>query len=812
MKKLTMGAMSAALLAATVVPTAASANTEVTPQDDTHTLAIMGTTDIHAHLMPYDYMTDEPNNTYGLSKVMSVVEEQREKFANTLLIDNGDIVQGSILGNMETILNDLPEGEVNTIIQAMNYMDYDAAALGNHEFNFGLPILDQMIETSDFPWLGANVFDADTDEHAYEPYVLLDREVDGEQITVGVTGFVPPQIMIWDKIHLDGNIYVDPIVETAERIIPEMKEQGADIIIVAAHSGLSESDTSGENAALELTKVEGIDALITGHLHYDFPGDTARFADYEGVDLEKGTINGVPTVMPSSWGRLLGMIELELTHDNGEWEVVDGMGYNISTADYEPHQGIVDIAQDLHERTIEYVNGPVGETAREMNTYFARVMDNAVVQLVNEAQIDFANTFVSGTEYESMPILSAAAPFQAARFGPDYYTNVQDTLAIRDVADIYIYDNTLHIVKVNGADVRRWLEYSARQFNQIDPTETDAQNLTNLDFRGFNFDVIEGIEYEIDVTKPVNERIVTLNYNGEAVDTDDEFLVVTNNYRASGGGDHLLGAESVEAVYEGTEENREVIIEYIRNEGTVDVLPSNNWQIKPFEAAGPVTFQSSPDAEAYIARAGKEDFITYLSEDAQGFGVYEYNTLASHFDSEPAPGPGVPNPFSDLEETTSGFSSMMWAYQAGIINGHEDGTFRPNASVSRAEVATMLTRALELPFDGDKQFRDVVPGSFFEDYIQATVAAGVFNGISDTEFAPRNPILRGQVAATLVRGFDLEGTSETPFTDIDGSFYQDYVETLYAAGVISGVSAAEFGTYQELTRRDFVVLLDRLMN
>jgi 2',3'-cyclic-nucleotide 2'-phosphodiesterase/3'-nucleotidase/5'-nucleotidase len=595
-----------------------------------HKLAIMGTTDIHAHMMPYDYMADVKRDHFGLSKVYSVVEEQRANFDNTLLIDNGDIIQGSILGNMQTIVNDLPEGETNIIIQAMNLMDYDAAALGNHEFNFGLPMLNQIVETSNFPWIGSNIYDAKTDEHAYEPYVMLDHEVDGKDIKVGVLGFVPPQIMIWDKMHLDGEIYVEEIVETAEMLIPQMQEEGADIIVVASHSGIDRNDAAGENASYELSKVDGIDALITGHLHHVFPNDVNRYKDYEGVDLEKGLLNGVPTVMPGAWGSHLGMIELDLTHENGEWSIADGIGYNIETKSYEPHQKIVDLVKDLHEETIAYVNGPVGQTTREMNTYFARVMDNSVVQLVNEAQLDFAEKHFAGTEYENMPVLSAAAPFQAARFGPDYYTTVDGDLAIKDVADIYIYDNTLHIVEVDGNDVKRWLEYSARQFNQIDPEVTDPQNLTNLDFRGFNFDVIEGVEYEIDVTKPLNERIVNLTFEGEALDMDEKFLVVTNNYRASGGGDHLLGAKSVEPVYQGTEENREVIIEYIRNLGTIDVLPSNNWQIAPFEAEGSITFQSSPAAESYIARAGKENFITYLEQDSQGFGVYEYNTEASH--------------------------------------------------------------------------------------------------------------------------------------------------------------------------------------
>ncbi|UTR11957.1 bifunctional 2',3'-cyclic-nucleotide 2'-phosphodiesterase/3'-nucleotidase [Evansella sp. LMS18] len=645
------------------LPGAAAENAE---NSETHKLAIMGTTDIHAHIMPYDYMEDLEDETIGLSKVYSVVEEIREQYDHSLLIDNGDIIQGSILGDIEATVNPREDGG-STIIDVMNFMEYDAAALGNHEFNFGLDLLDRFVDQSEFTWLGGNIYNEGTDEHRYDPYVLIDQEIDGEELTVGVLGFVPPQIMIWDRVHLEGNVYVNEIVETAEELIPQMKAEGADVIVVAAHSGFDLSENASENASYQLSQLDGVDALITGHQHYTFPNDTHRYGDMEGADVEKGTLNGTPTVMPGAWGSHLGLIELELEFDDGEWSVVDGFANAIETADYDSHEAVEQIIMERHLETVEYVNSPVGETVNELNTFFSRVMDNEVVQLVNDAQLDFAESRFEGTEYEGMPLLSAAAPFRAGRGGPGYFTDVRGDIAIKDVADLYIYPNTIHVVKVDGNDLRGWLEESARAFFQIDPEAEEDQYLTDMDFRGYNFDTIEGAEYLIDVTRPEGERIVSLTYNGEPVEDDAEYLVVTNNYRASGGGGHIADAESAEIVYSGTEENREVLIDYIREQGTIEVEVTNNWSIVPFEAEGRILFQSSPEGADYINRAGVER-ISFAEIDANGWGVYEYHTEEMDF--------------VDFDPSLKGKNALVALYKAGLIDS-PDKDFPPAKHINR---------------------------------------------------------------------------------------------------------------------------------
>ncbi|WP_280770672.1 bifunctional 2',3'-cyclic-nucleotide 2'-phosphodiesterase/3'-nucleotidase [Salipaludibacillus daqingensis] len=597
--------------------------------DDLHELLIMTTTDIHSYLMPYDYMNDTEVDDYGLVKTATLIDQIRANHDNTILFDNGDIFQGSLLGELEATVEPLEEGETQAIIKAFNELDYAAASIGNHEFNFGLDFLDNAIETSNFPWLNANVYEAGTDleEHRFQPYEIIEHEVDGKTITIGVIGFTPPQIMQWDNLHLEGNVEVEHIVDSAQRYVPELAEQ-TDLVVALAHTGVNTGDRETEHAAVSLAReVDGIDALVMGHAHQTFPQNSGYDA-IEGVDDEAGTIHGVPAVMAGSWGSHLGTIQLDLTEENGEWTVVSSKSEVTGVENVEADQGIVDLIVDVHERTLEYVDSAVGTMADSFNTFFSLVMDNEVLQLVNDAQLWFTEDYLEGTEYEDKPLLSAAAPFRAGYRGG--YTEVDaGDLRVRDLADIYVYDNTLQVVEVDGDGLNQWLERSAESFNQIDPTETDDQSLL-ASFSAFNYDVIEGVEYQIDVTQPIGERITDLTYEGEPVTSDMEFLVATNNYRAGGGGDHLAGLDAplVDSLQALSIENRYVILDYIQDLGTAYTpYASYNWSIKPVETNGRVLFNSSADGAAHIEKLGLTAVSATgeLIDDDNNGAVYTYN-------------------------------------------------------------------------------------------------------------------------------------------------------------------------------------------
>ena len=621
--------------------------------DSSVSLRILETTDIHTHLVNYDYYRDGESDTVGLAKVATLLKTARGEARNVVFVDNGDLIQGNPLGDYMAKERGLKKGEIHPVYKAMNLLDYDAANLGNHEFNYGLEFLGNSIAGANFPYVSANIFvddgdgNAENDKPYFEPYVLLDREfVDDEgkshKAKVGVIGFVPPQIMQWDKANLEGKVFTKDIVEMAEKYVPEMRAKGADIVIAVPHSGLSTMERHGmeENATYYLSKVDGIDAILFGHAHTVFPSEA--FADLEGVDLAKGTINGVAAVMPGFWGSHLGVIDLKLNvSDAGEWTVVDSLsdarpiyqreGRTITPL-VEADPEIIAAVKEEHEATIAYMREGVGTTSAPINSFFALVADDPSIQIVTNAQKWYLEKILNGSEYDGIPILSAGAPFKAGgRGGPDYFTDIPEgKIALKNVADLYIYPNTVRAVLLDGDQVREWLEMSAGQFNQIDPPSRDEQPLINPDFPTYNYDVIDGVTYQIDVTKPArynkagelvnadSHRIVNLTFEGKPVTADQQFVVATNNYRASGGG-HFPGLDGSTIIVEAPDENRTVLANYILTEKEIDPKADGNWTFAPIGDANKVTFVTSPKASA---AANAPDNISFIGEDQDGFAKY----------------------------------------------------------------------------------------------------------------------------------------------------------------------------------------------
>lgn len=594
-------------------------------------LRIMETTDLHVHVYPYDYYSDKPVDTVGLARTAAHIDAIRAEATNTMLVDNGDFLQGNPMGDYIAYERGMAEGDMHPVIKAMNTLGYDASTLGNHEFNYGLDFLQKSVAGADFPVVSANVAtrtgaSPTQDQTLLKPYVILDRQVtDGDgtshPIRVGIIGFVPPQIMNWDRKHLEGNVEARDIVTTARAYIPQMKEEGADIIIALSHSGIGSADwTEGmENASVPLAALDGIDAVMTGHSHLVFPSPT--YAEFAGVDAEKGLIHGKPAVMGGFWGSHLGVIDLMLELEAGEWRVVttsvetrpiSERGEDRSvTALVESDPEVLDAIATEHQATLDYVRTAVGDTSTPLHSYFALVADDPSVQVVSIAQKWYISDMMQGTENEGLPILSAAAPFKAGgRGGPDYYTDVPvGPVAIKNVADLYLYPNTVRAVKVTGEQVRLWLERSAGMFNQITPGEAD-QVLLNDDFPSYNFDVIDGVSYQIDLSQPAmfdrdgavvapdTQRIVNLTFEGAPVRDDMEFIVATNNYRASGGGS-FPGADGSTIVFEAPDTNRDVIVRYIVEEGTITPKADANWSFAPMPDTT-VLFDTGPRAIDYI--------------------------------------------------------------------------------------------------------------------------------------------------------------------------------------------------------------------
>ncbi|KAA6471871.1 bifunctional 2',3'-cyclic-nucleotide 2'-phosphodiesterase/3'-nucleotidase [Bacillus cereus] len=661
-KKMLAGAtLAIGVIAPQVMP--ATAHADENTGESTVKLRILETSDIHVNLMNYDYYQTKTDNKVGLVQTATLVNKAREEVKNSVLFDDGDALQGTPLGDYvankikdKDPKNPVDPNYVHPLYRVMNLMKYDVISLGNHEFNYGLDYLKEVTSKTKIPVINSNVYIDDhdgndeNDEHYFDrPYHILEKEVVDEAgqkqiVKIGVMGFVPPQIMNWDKANLEGQVKAKDIVETAKKMVPKMKAEGADVIVALAHSGVDKSgyNVGMENASYYLTEVPDVDAVLMGHSHTEV----------------QDIFNGVPVVMPGVFGSNLGIIDMQLKKVNGKWEVqkknqskpalrkiADSKGNPLVESD----QKLVNEIKDEHEKTIEYVNTPVGETKAPINSYFSLVQDDPSVQIVTNAQKWYVEQELKKPEYEKIkdiPVLSAGAPFKAGgRNGAAYYTDIPaGTLAIKNVADLYVYPNTLYAVKVNGAQVKEWLEMSAGQFNQIDPKpkEKIEQQLVNTGYPTYNFDIIDGLKYEIDVTQPAKydkdgkvvnantNRIVNMTYEGKLVADDQEFIVATNNYRGSS--QTFPGVSKGEVVYQSQDETRQIIVKYMQETPVINPTADQNWTFKPIVADKLITtFDSSPKAKEYIKKDGK---ISYVGPSENEFAKYAIDITKKNDDKE----------------------------------------------------------------------------------------------------------------------------------------------------------------------------------
>ncbi|TXS00391.1 bifunctional 2',3'-cyclic-nucleotide 2'-phosphodiesterase/3'-nucleotidase [Bacillus sp. SH7-1] len=666
-KKMLAGAtLAIGVIAPQVLPTIAHADEKA--GESTVNLRILETSDIHVNLMNYDYYQTKTDNKVGLVQTATLVNKAREEAKNSVLFDDGDALQGTPLGDyVANKIND-PKNSVDPsythpLYRLMNLMKYDVISLGNHEFNYGLDYLNKVISKTKFPVINSNVYKDDkdnneeNDQNYFKPYHVFEKEVEDEsgqkqKVKIGVMGFVPPQVMNWDKANLEGKVKAKDIVETAKKMVPKMKAEGADVIVALAHSGVDKSgyNVGMENASYYLTEVPGVDAVLMGHSHTEV----------------KDVFNGVPVVMPGVFGSNLGIIDMQLKKVNGKWEVqkeqskpqlrpiADSKGNPLVKSD----EKLVNEIKDDHQATIDYVNTAVGKTTAPINSYFSLVQDDPSVQLVTNAQKWYVEKLFAEngqySKYKGIPVLSAGAPFKAGgRNGATYYTDIPaGTLAIKNVADLYVYPNTLYAVKVNGAQVKEWLEMSAGQFNQIDPKKTEEQPLVNIGYPTYNFDILDGLKYEIDVTQPAKydkdgkvvnantNRIINMTYEGKPVADNQEFIVATNNYRGSS--QTFPGVSKGEVVYQSQDETRQIIVKYMQETPVIDPAADKNWTFKPIVADKlNTTFDSSPNAQKYIKKDGK---ISYVGPSENEFAKYAIDITKKNDDDKETGGENPTTP------------------------------------------------------------------------------------------------------------------------------------------------------------------------
>ncbi|MDE2257299.1 MAG: bifunctional 2',3'-cyclic-nucleotide 2'-phosphodiesterase/3'-nucleotidase [Xanthomonadaceae bacterium] len=647
---------------------AACASISQHPADGTRArIGVLETTDLHSNVMSYDYYKLAPDDSLGLERAATLIGQARKEFHNTLLFDDGDTIQGTALADYQALVKQPACKQELAIYKAMDTLHYDAGTIGNHEFNYGLTFLSRVTGTPfdasgvpvehckgpDFPLVLANVFSARTGRPLYAPWRILTRTIrararDGSEreatIRVGVIGFTPPPILEWDKRNLDGKVTVTGVVEAAKKYVPEMREAGVDIVVALVHGGINTAPYTSdmENADWYLAQVPGIDAMLTGHSHAIFPDPhnlRSRYAHMRDVDNQRGFVNGVPAVMGDYFGKAIGVIDLRLRYADGRWQV-DRQATHSQVRLVEPRggrpvapdEGIARIAAPEHAATIAYVKTPIGRSDFAMTTYFVAAGDTSALTLVNAAQRDYVEKYIKTNlpQYADVPVLSAAAPFKAGFGGPNDYTDVPaGPLAINNAADLYLYPNTLTAVKIDGAGVKVWLEKSAQWFNRIDPRDAKPQELINRRFPTYNFDVLQadsiggGLTYAIDVTKQAGGRIEALRYRGKPVAPGQAFIVVTNNYRASGGGG-FPGLDGSNTVLSAPDANRDVLIDYVRAAREITRAQygnDRNWRFAKVKTVGPIVFTSAA-GKRDIARGAGIDNVSVFKDNGDGTAVY----------------------------------------------------------------------------------------------------------------------------------------------------------------------------------------------
>jgi len=570
--------LASALAVVLVGSTAVAVPASAAPKDHSLDLTLLATTDLHGNVANWDYFNDrayadKAGDSVGLASVASVVDAVRaeEGEDSVLVVDNGDAIQGTPLSYYYAVQEPVEQsGATHPMAAAYDAIGYDAQVVGNHEFNYGLDTLGAYRDALDFPLLGANVLDVETGEPALEPYTIVTKHVKGSKpVKVGILGLTTPGSAIWDKGNVEGRLAFEDMVETAKTWVPRVKAAGADVVVVLSHAGVGassydESIAAPENPSDVIARtVPGIDVMVVGHTHQDKPSQ---------IVTNEVTGDEVLLTQPYRWGSTVSRVDIDLQKIKGKWDVQGTQASAIRTKDYPQSPEILDLIADQHNTTVAYVNQVVAHSTQELSAVTSRYEDTPIIDFIQQVQTETVDAALADTAYADLPVLSIAAPFSRTAVFP------AGDVSVRDIAGLYIYDNTLHAVTMTGAQVKDYLEYSNKYFAQVpagtsfDPAAHTGAGSTP----DYNLDIVAGVTYSVDLSQPVGSRISGLTLaDGSALADDAQVVVAVNNYRRSGGGGfpHIASAP---LVYDEQKEIRQLLIDWAQAKGTID--PADFWQ------------------------------------------------------------------------------------------------------------------------------------------------------------------------------------------------------------------------------------------
>lgn len=516
-------------------------------------LVVAVTTDVHGRLRGWNYESNRPDSLRGLTRAATIVDSLRAAApGRVILLDAGDLLQGN---SLTYVAARITPNAPHPVVAAMNAMHYDAAAVGNHEFNYGVPFLERAIAPAFFPFLAANTYHVDG-SRAFRAWTIVERG--GTRI--GVVGATTPGSMVWDRDNLAGRIVIHDIIPELRRAVDEVRAVGASVVLVTIHAGLDEPSsydtvTTGvpsENVAARVAReVPGIDLIVYGHSHKEM-ADTV--------------INGVLLMQPKNWATSVAVAHLQLVNDGTGSRVAAKHSSLVQAAGHTESPAVLAATEVAHRATVAWVTTPIGRTPVVWRADSARVADTPLIDFILEVERRTA-----GSDLASTAAFSLDAALDSGAITPGM------------LQALYPYDNTLRAVKISGRQLRDYLEQSARYYR----TAPDGSVSVDPTIPGFNFDIVSGADYTLDVSRPAGQRVTRLEVRGTPVAPTDSFTMALNNYRQTGGGGYAM-LSGAPLVYDKQEGIRELLIDEVRRKGTI--MPSEyftpNWRLEPASAVG----------------------------------------------------------------------------------------------------------------------------------------------------------------------------------------------------------------------------------
>lgn len=603
----------------------------------TLTLRILETTDLHGHVRAYDYFTDRPAPNSGFAALASEIERARSEQPNTLLFDCGDYLQGTpmtqLWGQEADTCPDCP----HPMIAAMNTVGYDAVALGNHEFDFGIPRLDRALKDADFPVVCANLTFGT--KRAPTRWIMLERKVIGEHglaysLRIAVLGLLPPTTLGWMQARNTDQFAMSGLLDAACDTLAEIRAAEPDLVIALAHTGIAPLPPMpvldkivgrrAEQAALAVARLDGIDVVLAGHDHRRFPDPD--FPPSDEIDPQAGTLHGKPALNAGTRGTHLGVLDLELKHLRGRWRIARhkaslrhvGHGHTADTPPPGESARVLAASAPAHARTLTHIRREIGQSDCALHSFFSLIAPDRALALIAEVKRKHARRCLAGRPEAELPLLTAVSSFRSGGLaGPDNFVDIAPgPLRLSHLDDLYLFNNVLGAVEITGAELRDWLEQSASIFRQLMP---GAQNqpLRDAAFASYHFDVISGLSYAIDLREPArysvngrrvapqSHRIKDLRLSdGNPVADSDRFVLLSNDFRLSGGNGYLARGQPVVLEPEPALIRDLIYHEVVATGKPLRIDASAIWRFLPMPGTRAL-YQTGPGALTHLAELGQ---------------------------------------------------------------------------------------------------------------------------------------------------------------------------------------------------------------